>query len=135
MTRAAGDYLDSLFEESPVRTAGRRLPHEGNRSRLLPHWGGFEIGWACLTLQVSRTSPRRGEAADRFLGVAEDLAADEAFLADVPDPGDGHVADSQLAAAGVDTAADEEGAAVALDHLGGDQQLVPGPLDVEQVLL
>src|SRR4051794_15604660 len=75
------------------------------------------------------------EAAERFLGVGEDLAAAEPALAEGPDPGDRDVADPEGAAAGVDPAPHEQGVAVALGHLGRDQQLVPDLLDVAQVLL
>ena len=74
------------------------------------------------------------EAADGCLGVAEDLAADEAVAGEVPDPGDGEVADAEVAAAGVDPSPHQQRGAAALDDLLPDLQLVPGAVDVAEVL-
>src|SRR3954453_14307322 len=74
------------------------------------------------------------EAAHGFLGIAENLAADEAAAFDVPDPGDRHVTDAERATAGVDAPPHKQGAPMSLDDVGGDQQLVPGLFHVVQVL-
>src|SRR3954469_2673655 len=87
-----------------------------------------------LPRKCSRRSSRRTrEAADRLVGIGEDLTPHEEPLLEPPDPGDWHIADAELAIADEDAAEDEKSIVAPLHPARRDQKLFPEPFDVLEV--